>query len=349
MIIDAHAHVLAPDSLYAFKANLLADAGYHDFAPSIPDEEIAATASRNVSLMDEVGTDVQLLSPRPFQQMHSVKPGRMVHCWIRANNDVIARTVALHPDRFAGVAGLPTVPDAPIEDTFEELDRAVNELGFVGVCLNPDPHEGLGVSPNLGDPYWYPLYERLVGLKMPAHIHSAGCFDGRETYSEHFVTEESRAILSILRSPVFAEFPDLRIMISHAGGSVPYQVGRWQAERLHPGLGGGPDAERFEVGLRRLWFDTVLHHPASLELLFEVVGADRCLFGTERPGSGSAFDPSSGRQFDDLRPVIDSLPGLTEKDRVGIFEGNARSVFPRLSISEPAAASGARSQEGSAV
>jgi predicted TIM-barrel fold metal-dependent hydrolase len=332
MIIDAHAHILAPDALYVFKSNLLADGGYHDLAPSISDEDIAQTAGRNITLMDQVGTDIQLLSPRPFHQMHSVKPGRMVHNWIRANNDVIARTVAMHSDRFAGVAGLPTVPDAPIDDCFEELDRAINDLGFVGVCLNPDPHEGLGISPTLGDPYWYPLYERLVALDVPAHIHSAGCFDGRETYSEHFVTEESRAILSILRSEVFETFPELRVMISHAGGSVPYQIGRWQAERLHTGMGGGADAERFEVGLRRFWFDTVLHHPRSLQLLVEIVGPDRCLFGTERPGSGSAIDPDTGRQFDDLKPVIEGLTGLSDGDRQAIFEDNARTVFARLGV-----------------
>lgn len=332
MIIDAHAHVVAPDALYVFKSNLLAGGGYHDISPSISDEQIAEAAQKNVALMDEVGTDVQLISPRPFHQMHSTKPARIVHSWMRANNDVIARTVAAHPDRFAGVAGLPTVPDAPIEDCFEELGRAIEDLGFVGVCLNPDPHEGLGKAPTLGDPYWYPLYERLVALDVPAHIHSAGCFDGRETYSEHFVTEESIAILSILRSSVFEDFPDLRLLISHAGGSVPYQVGRWQAERLHPALGGTPDVERFEVSLRRFWFDTVLHNPDSLELLFKVVGPERCLFGTERPGSGSAQNPDTGRYLDDIKPVIDEMEMLSDGDRKAIFEQNARTVFPRLKM-----------------
>ena len=330
MIIDAHAHVVAPDSLYAFKANLLADGGFRDVDPVISDEHLAACAGRNVALMDQVGTDLQLLSPRPFHLMHSVQPSQIVHRWVRANNDVIARTVGLYPERFAGVAALPTVPGAPIEDCFEELDRVVNDLGFVGVCLNPDPYEGRGVSPTLGDSYWYPLYERLVDLDVPVQIHSAGCFDGRETYSEHFVTEESRAILSILRSSVFAAFPDLKMMISHGGGSVPFQVGRWQAERLHPGLGGGPDAERFESALRRFWFDTVLHHAGSLRLLFEVVGPDRCLFGTERPGSGSAANPDTGRDFDDLKPAIEELRELSDDDRKAIFEGNALAVFTRL-------------------
>jgi 4-oxalmesaconate hydratase len=331
MIIDTHAHLVAPDSLYAYRSTLLADGGYHELRPAVSDEDLARSAARNVALMDEVGTDVQLISPRPFQQMHSFEPASMVHAWIAANNDTIARTVELHPDRFAGVAGLPTVPGAPVSDCFAELDR-IAELGFVGVSLNPDPAEGRGRVPTLGDPYWYPLYERLVALDLPAQIHSAGCFSGRETYSEHFISEESIAILSVLRTTVFDDFPELKLIVSHGGGSVPYQVGRWQAERLLPALGGSPDAERFETALRRFWFDTVLHRRESLQLLFAIVGPARCLFGTERPGSGSVLDPDAGRAFDDLKPVIEGIASLSPDDLSAVFEGNARAVFSRLKV-----------------
>ncbi len=330
MIIDAHAHLVAPPVFYAYKANLLASGGYYKGDPKISDEALAKAAAGNVSLLDEVSTDVQFLSPRPFQQMHATKPERVVHWWIEANNDLIARTVALHPSRFAGVAGLPLCAGQPVETCFEELDRAVNDLGFVGVILNPDPHEGLGTTPPLGDEYWYPLYQRLVELDVPAMIHSAGCYSGRESYSAHFITEESIAILSLLDSPVFTDFPELKIIIPHGGGSVPYQIGRWQAERLMPSLGGGPDEERFEVALRRLWFDTVLHNPLSLELLLKTVGPERCLFGTERPGSGSATDPETGRQYDDLKRVIDGFDFLSDAQRRLIYHDNARTVFPRF-------------------
>ncbi len=134
----------------------------------------------------------------------------------------------------------------------------------------------------------------------------------------------------MLRSDVFTDFPSLRVMISHGGGSVPYQIGRWQAEVLHPGLGGGPDTERFETSLRRFWFDSVLHNPLSLELLLRTVGPDRVLFGTEKPGSGSAPNPDTGRDFDDIKPVIDGFAFLSDADRQAIFEGNARQVFPGL-------------------
>jgi 4-oxalmesaconate hydratase len=330
MIIDSHAHLVAPDGLYAYRANLLANGGYHFGKPKISDDDLAACAAQNVAALDEVGTDFQLLSPRPYQQGHSMRPNSLVEPWIAAHNDTIARTVAMHPDRFAGVAGLPILPGEPVDRAFGELDRAIGDLGFVGVLVNPDPYEGTGNSPTLGERYWYPLYEKLVELDVPMQIHSAGCYSGRESYSEHFITEESIAILSLLRSEVFQDFPSLRIIISHGGGSVPYQLGRWQAERLLPLLGGSAESERFEDSLKRFWFDSVLHYPPSLELLLRTVGADRVLFGTERPGSGSALNPETGHHFDDLKPVIDKISFLSDAQRRAIYEDNARTVFPRL-------------------
>ncbi len=329
MIIDAHAHLVAPDGLYAYRALLMADGGYHFGKPKIPDGALAEAAAGNVAVMDSVGTDVQLLSPRPFHLGSSMDPARLVAPWVRANNDTIARTVALHPGRFAGVGALPLVPDAPVSAGFAELDRVV-DLGFAGVLVNPDLHEGRGAPPSLGDRYWYPLYEKLAEYDLPMHVHSAGCYSGRETYSEHFITEESIAVLSMLRSPVFTDFPGLRVLISHGGGSVPYQIGRWQAEVLHPALGGNPDTERFESSLRRFWFDSVLHYPPSLELLLRAVGPDRVLFGTEKPGSGSAPNPDTGRDFDDLKPVIEGFGFLSGAERKAVFEDNALLVFPGL-------------------
>jgi len=330
MIIDVHAHLVTPVAVSAWRSNLLAANGHYRPPLAVSEAVLAESAAGNVALMDSVGTDIQLISPRPFLQMHSVKPDRVVHWWIEANNDLIAKTVALHPGRFAGMAGLPICAGSPVTDALPELDRAINELGFVGVSLNPDPYEGTGPSPTLGDRYWYPLYEKLVEYDVPALIHSAGCNSGRESYSAHFVTEESIAIHSVLDSNVFADFPGLKFVIGHGGGSVPYQIGRWQAEALSPGLGGALDAERFEDRLRRFWFDTVLHHAPSLELLFKTVGADRCLFGTEKPGSGSAVNPNTGKSFDDLKPVIEGLNLLSPGELKLVFEDNARLVFTRL-------------------
>jgi 4-oxalmesaconate hydratase len=329
VIVDCHAHLVAPDSLYAFRAMLITGAGHFDPPFAVNDEALAGCARSNVALLDQVGTDVQLLSPRPFQQMHSAKPRRIVHRWIATNNDVIAKTCDLFPTRFLGVAGLPLCAGESVESCFEELDRAVHDLHFVGVSLNPDPHEGKGYTPLLGDEYWYPLYERLVALDVPILDHAAGCENGRESYSDHFLSEEAIATLSLARSRVFADFPDLRVIIPHGAGSVPYQIGRWEAERRVPGLGGHPDAAPLVDSLRNLWFDTVLHRRASLEMLLRVVGSDRCVFGTERPGSGSALDPETGRPFDDIKSLLEEIDFLDDEARRAILTDNPLAVFPR--------------------
>jgi 4-oxalmesaconate hydratase len=336
MIIDAHAHLVAPAALYAHRSNLLVSGGQQgdDYRASISDKDLEASAASNVALMDEVGTDVQILSPRPFLMVNGANRWPDIVAWTKDNNDTIARTVKMYPTRFRGVGSLPQQVGRPVESLFDEMKRCVEELGFVGVLLNPDPSEGHSSSPNLGDPYWYPLYEKLCELDIPAHIHSGNCTNCRETYDEHFVAEESLAISSIYRAEVFDRFPDLKIMISHGGGAIPYQVCRWRSHReRNRGFGLIPqDAPTFDDILKKFWFDTVLHNRLSLELLFDVVGPDRCLFGTERPGSGGGVDPVTGRPYDDIKPTIESIASLTDADRHGLFSGNARRLFNRLDL-----------------
>jgi 4-oxalmesaconate hydratase len=348
MIIDAHAHLVAPPSLYGYRSTLIVSGGQHGAALAmIPEADLQKSADSNVKLMDEVGTDIQFISPRPFMMIHR---GRLSdsRLWARSNNAQIARTIKFHPTRFRGVAGLPQCSGHPIEVTFDEIDYCINELGFVGVLLNPDPGEGLDQTPTLSDPYWFPLYEKSIAMKFPLHIHSGGCC-GRETYDEHFVTEESLAITSIARSDVVDRYPELNIMVSHGGGSIPYQVGRWRSNReMHKGAslsgfefrGGAETAaasvagkapvksETFDQTLKRFWFDTCIHNQKSLDLLFDVVGPDRCVFGTERPGSGSGKDPVTGKPYDDIKPTIESIGWLTDEQKKGIFENNSRRLFP---------------------
>jgi 4-oxalmesaconate hydratase len=325
VIIDSHGHLVAPPELYEFQATLLASRGYQGRrSPNIGDDRIQQYLDTLIDTMDSVGTDVQFISPRPYLLMHSQTPPRIVETFVVAANDLIADQVKRRPDRLRGVCALPQSPLRDPGTCVDELTRCVEELGFVGALLDPDPSEGTGTVPPLGDAYWYPLYARLEELDVPALIHSAGCNNGRESYSSHFITEESIAVLSLLESDVFARFPRLRLVVPHGGGSIPYQIGRWRAGRLRY----RDTKESFDDALRRLYFDTVLYNRESLELLFRTCGTDRCLFGTEKPGSGSARD-ADGAWLDDLKPVIESIDWLTEDDRAAIFEGNARVVYPR--------------------
>jgi len=206
MIIDAHAHVTAPESLYVYKAGLLAHRGAHGRgAVEAKDQDIIDAlnkpvfgGSSHLQQLKEAGTDMQIISPRPYQMMHSENP-KLVQWFTEETNNIIAQEVKLFPKTFRGVCGLPQSPSQPITKVLPYLERCVKEQGFVGCLLNPDPGECSGVeTPALGDRYWYPLYEKLVELDIPAHLHSAGCRSERLSYSLHFINEESIGVVSLL-------------------------------------------------------------------------------------------------------------------------------------------------------
>lgn len=327
MIIDSHGHVVMPDESYRVMAELVSSRANPSLGAAGPSEEVVkASADKLIGIMDQVGTDIQFLSPRPYAQMHSVKPGKVTLLWTRYVNNLIHSQVKLHPDRLRGVAGLPQYRDTGPENCLEELERCVKELGFIGCLINPDPTEGETLPPpGLGDEFWYPLYEKLVELDVPALVHSASCCHARESYTLKFINEESIAVISLLESKVFKDFPTLKIIVSHGGGAIPYQMGRfraWTVRRQEP--------ETFDQKMRRLYFDTCNYSKEALDFLFRVIGPDNCMFGTERPGTGTVRDPQSDRDFDDLKPVIESIDWLTPEQRGRIFEGTCRLVYTKL-------------------
>jgi predicted TIM-barrel fold metal-dependent hydrolase len=329
MIVDVHAHTNTPPSLYALKAGMLASRGAHGKGNMWLDEEALSKVVMNHvhNTMDVVGTDIQFLSPRPFQMMHSEKPDKIVHWFAEASNNAIAQTLKIAPTRYRGVASLPICPGSPITQCFDEFDRCINDLGFVGVMINPDPNEGTGEPfPGMGDEYWYPLYEKMVAMDVPALIHSAGCKDPWDTYSNYFIATETRCIISMVSSRTFDAFPNLKIVVSHGGGAVPYHIGRYRAffGRHFENEGG------FDAQLQKFYFDTVLYNQEGLELLLKVVGSERCMFGTENPGTGTYKDPKTGKMLDDLKPVIESIPSITEKQKKDVFEDVAKKVYTRF-------------------
>ncbi len=325
LIIDSHAHVVLPMESYKYMAELVASRANPNFPPVLTDEGVRRAGQTIIDIMDKVGTDIQFLSPRPYMQMHSIKPAKVTALWTKHMNDLVYRSVQMFPDRFRAVAGLPQYRDSSPENCIPELEFRVKEQGFIGCLLNPDPMEGDGMPPpGLGEPFWYPLYEKLCELDVPALIHSASSCQPRESYTLKFINEESNAIISLLTSDVFERFPNLKIIVPHGGGAIPYHMGRFRAWSVRNG------GEYFDDKLRRLHFDTTTYDKDALELLFKVVGADRVLFATENPGTGSAPDPKSGRAFDDLKPVIEQMEMLSAKDRENVFECNCTRLYTRF-------------------
>jgi 4-oxalmesaconate hydratase len=248
--------------------------------------------------------------------------------WTIACNNLIKRVVELFPKTFIGVAQLPQSPGADLTETIKELDRAILELGFIGVNLNPDPSGGLWQTVPLTDRFWYPLYERMVELDVPAMVHvSASCNPNFHATGAHYMNADTTAFMQLLQGDLFADFPTLRLIIPHGGGAVPYHWGRYRglADML-----GRPRLDTHLMG--NVFFDTCVYHQPGIDLLVDVIDTKNVLFGSEMIGAVRGIDPQTGNYFDDTRRYIDAA-NLTGPEREAIFESNARRVFPRLNSS----------------
>lgn len=332
MIIDTHAHVTGPMEMYEYFRGLAGTSGggVRPRKFEISDERLEESLREHLTEVGGVGTDLQLVSPRPWAVPTGDRREALVLEITRQVNDMVARCVKLHPDRFVGLGALPQRAGVSPKACAQEMQRCVAELGFIGFKINPDPGEGGGESPDLGDEYWYPLYEKMTELDVPGLIHGGPYRFSREPELGYFVTEEAVAGWALMRSRVFRDFPNLKIIIGHGGGYIPYQIGRAKGFRLAE-MQRDPTRESIEESMRHLYYDTVLYNQESVELLIKIVGADRCLFGSDKPANGSVIDPATGRALNDIKAYIDAIPWLTDADRGAIYEENARSVYSRLS------------------
>jgi 4-oxalmesaconate hydratase len=331
MIIDCHGHyTTAPAALTEFRAAQVA----HFNDPSKPEAVLAAISDDQIRASIEQnqlkaqrarGADMTIFSPRAVGMAHHEGDEAMSLAWARASNDMIHRVVRLYPDNFVGVCQLPQSPGVPIANSVGELERCVNELGFVGCNLNPDPSGGNWQSPPLTDRAWYPLFEKMVELDVPAMIHvSASCNPNFHATGAHYINADTTAFMQFIQGDLFGDFPELRFVIPHGGGAAPYHWGRYRglADMLKR-----PPLHEHVMG--NVFFDTCVYHQPGIDLLFRVIEIDNILFASEMFGAVRGIDPETGHHFDDTKRYIDHL-GLSEDDRLKVFEFNARRVYPRL-------------------
>jgi 4-oxalmesaconate hydratase len=331
VIIDCHGHyTTAPPAHQRFRDQQLArlkDATQPVPHPArISDAEIRDSIQDNqLKLQRERGADLTLFSPRASHMAHHVGDETLSRAWSEACNDLIHRVVELFPQNFAAVCQLPQSPGVPIANSIAELERCVTQLGFVGCNLNPDPSGGHWTAPPLTDRHWYPFYEKMVDLEVPAMIHvSASCNPNFHAIGAHYINADTTAFMQFLEGDLFRDFPQLRFIIPHGGGAVPYHWGRYRglADMLQrPQLN--------EHVMRNVLFDTCVYHQPGIDLLVKVIDIDNIVFGSEMIGAVRGIDPTTGHYFDDTRRYIDAL-ALAPGDKQKIFESNARRTFPRL-------------------
>ena len=229
----------------------------------------APRSRRNqLRLLRERGADMTIFSPRASAMAPHVGDGGVSLAWSRACNDLIARVVGLYPETFIGVCQLPQSPHADLTASIAELERCVR-LGFVGCNLNPDPGGGHFASPPLTDRSWYPFYEKMVELDVPAMVHVSGsCNPGLHATGAYYLAADTIAFMQLLEGDLFADFPTLRFIIPHGGGAVPYHWGRYR------GLADMLKKPRLaDHVMRNVFFDTCVYHQPGIDLLFEVIDA----------------------------------------------------------------------------
>ena len=213
----------------------------------------------------------------------------------------------------------------PPANCIPELERIV-ALGFVGVNLNPDPSGGHWSEPPLTDKHWYPIYEKLCELDVPATIHvSSSCNRNFHHTGAHYINADTTAFMQLIQGDLFKDFPTLRFIIPHGGGAVPFHWGRYRGLCLS--LRKRPLAEHL---MSNVFFDTCVYHLPGIELLPKVVPADNILFASEMLGAVPGIDPETGHHFDDTKRYIDQVAASARTTADKIFEGNARRVYPRL-------------------
>ncbi len=331
MIIDCHGHhTVAPQAHLDYReaqVARLANPSLPDpAAPNMSDDEIREGIEANqMRLIKKRGADMTIFSPRASKMEPHVGDADTSRKWSEACNNLIKRVIDLYPDTFIGVCQLPQTPGGSLDNSIAELERCVNDLGFIGCNLNPDPSGGHWNSPPLTDKYWYPFYEKMVELDVPAMIHVSGsCNPAFHATGSYYIAADTNAFMQFLHGDLFSDFPDLKFIIPHGGGAVPYHWGRYRG--LADMLGQPPLDTHV---MKNIYFDTCVYHQPGIDLLFDVIDIDNILFGSEMVGAVRGIDPQTGQYFDDTKLYVDHL-NLSTEDLYKVYEGNARRVYPRL-------------------
>ena len=340
-VIDVHGHMSTPPHFRAYAYNLIALRSPGDGDLEISDELMETALGRHLKMMDERNIDLQMISPRPVAMMHW-EAAFLVEKWTRVTNDIIHQQCKKHPDRFVGIAQLPQNSQQDTSHCVPELERSIRQLGFIGALINPDP-AGDQKTPGMNTEYWFPLYKKAQELGAPLIVHPSISRDPRieiipHNYQYNNITEETLATLLLEHSDVFERFPELRVIICHCGGALRRTIARGKPSGESSGgqVGTGIRAERRrrerDVS-KNLFFDTCAYDKDFLSTAIKQRGAERMLFGTEAPGTGSGvINPETGKPSDDMVPIIDGMEFLSAKEKLKIFGETARKIFPLLKV-----------------
>jgi aminocarboxymuconate-semialdehyde decarboxylase len=270
--------------------------------------------AERIRVMDEQGVDVQAFSlTTPGVHVEDRATGVSL-AWLV--NDAFADAAAQYPGRFAPLAALPLQdPGAAVT----ELERAVTTLGHRGALI----FSNVNGRP-LDDPAYFPLFAKAAELDVPLFLHPTNpasiefIADYRLTAILGFLFDTTVAVTRLVFAGVFEKLPDLKVVLGHLGGTMP-----WVAERADRGYDAyrecrvnirRPPTEYF----RRLWIDTVNFQPHALRMAVEFMGAERLVLGTDFP-----------HEVGNVERALEAVRGLPigDAERDAILGGNAAKLL----------------------
>jgi aminocarboxymuconate-semialdehyde decarboxylase len=273
--------------------------------------------SRRIEDMDRARIDVEVVSlstPNVFfaDAEHQPAVARMI-------NDSYAELIARHPKRFKGFASIPM--DAP-EEALKELHRAIDTLKLNGVILLSN----IG-GKALTSPEYRPFFEEANRMKLCIFLHPMLPASSEE-FKEYvlgpiigFPFDTSLAVARMCYSGMFEEFPDIRWVIGHLGGAIPYLM-----ERMDNGFRDFAECrvkidKLPSVYLKRLYYDTVSFSPYTLKMVRDMVGADHMVMGSDYP-----------HLLGSIERAVTSIEGLEidEEEKEKIFSGTALGILNNI-------------------
>lgn len=333
-VIDFHAHLIPPELIKTIRANGAAygvESGGTDEAPTIRLEGSGWTKpiplpltriTERIATLDRQGIDRQVMASWIDLSGYTM-PAALGTRFSELQNDLIAEVASRHPDRLLGAA---TVPMQDPRAAIRVLTHAVRELGFRSVQIATYFGGTRFLDDPALDPFWGAAEE--MGVLLYFHPYDETPPNGTKDYFLHNIVnyplQTAIAIPRMIFGRVFERFPSLKVCFPHGGGYLPYQFGRIRraAEvRPEPGVNGYA-GDPLDL-LRTFYFDTIVHNPASLRYLAEMVGADRLIMGSDYP-----FD------MNDPDPVGSVRAGIAPEHQASVLGGLAMEL---MELSKPPA------------
>lgn len=237
----------------------------------------------------------------------------------RRVNEYTAALVQKRPDRFGNFVTLP-LPD--IEGALEEIQYAFDTLHADGVVLLTN-YQGL----YLGDQHFEPLWAELNRRRAVVFIHPGKpgiqTIEGIPGPIVDYPFDTTRCAVQMVLNGVVDRHRDVSIILSHAGGFLPYAAYRF-AELSSAVRAGAPEPEALVETFKRFYFDTALSSgPSALLGLKAFVGTERVLYGSDFPYAPAKVGAS-------FTAKLDASTDLAQSDKADINNGNAKKLFARL-------------------